>query len=71
MDVLHTLYVHFENPSINSPASALRITLNDGEGSYFGEKYKVEKVRANFPTPVDLELILFFVLIACAPERTC
>lgn len=39
--------VHFSNPSIHTPSSALRITLNDGEGSYFGEKYKVEKVLRN------------------------
>ncbi|KAL5484949.1 hypothetical protein ACEPAI_7591 [Sanghuangporus weigelae] len=41
---LHLVNVHFETPSINTPSSALRITLNEGEGSYFGEKYKVEKI---------------------------
>ena len=38
---------HFANPSIMTPSSALRITLNAGEGSYFGEKYKVEKVNSD------------------------
>ena len=41
---LHLANVHFETPSINTPSSALRITLNEGEGAYFGEKYKVERV---------------------------
>ncbi|KAA1472954.1 serum paraoxonase/arylesterase [Dentipellis sp. KUC8613] len=27
-----------------APSSAIRITLNQGEGAFFGEKYKVEKV---------------------------
>ncbi|PAV18920.1 serum paraoxonase arylesterase [Pyrrhoderma noxium] len=36
--------VHFANPSINTASSALRITPNDGAGSYFGEKYKIERV---------------------------
>jgi arylesterase / paraoxonase len=40
------MYQHAINPSLRSPSSALRIVLNRGEGSYYGEKYKVEKVRA-------------------------
>ncbi|EJD03191.1 calcium-dependent phosphotriesterase [Fomitiporia mediterranea MF3/22] len=44
VNTLHLVNVHFENPSIKSPSSALRITLNEGDSSYFGEKYKVEKV---------------------------
>ena len=41
---MHLVDTHFETPSIHTPSSALRITLNKGEGSYFGEKYKVERV---------------------------
>lgn len=33
-----------QNTSITSPAGAFRISINTGHGSYFGEKYKVEKV---------------------------
>ncbi|THH04497.1 hypothetical protein EW145_g5482 [Phellinidium pouzarii] len=36
--------VHFSDPSIACPSSALRITLNDGKSQYFGEKFKVEKM---------------------------
>jgi len=32
------------NPSISAPSSALRISLNTGEGVFYGHKYKIEKV---------------------------
>jgi hypothetical protein len=35
---------HRFNPSIQSPSSVFRITLNEGESAYYGEKYKVEKI---------------------------
>ena len=46
--------VHFANPSINTASSALRITPNDGAGSYFGEKYKIERVRCLFIISVTI-----------------
>ncbi|KAG8743248.1 hypothetical protein FRC10_012292 [Ceratobasidium sp. 414] len=36
-----------KDPSIPSPASAHRISINKDHSSYFGEKYKVEKVCPN------------------------
>lgn len=44
VNALHRVNVHFVNPKIISPSSAFRITPNDGQSRYFGEKYKVEKV---------------------------
>ncbi|KAI5123880.1 hypothetical protein M0805_005697 [Coniferiporia weirii] len=41
---LHLTRVHFSDPSVKSPSSALRITLNTGQSKYFGEKFKVEKI---------------------------
>ncbi|KAF8608964.1 serum paraoxonase/arylesterase [Ceratobasidium sp. AG-I] len=32
------------NTSITSPAGAFKVSVNTGHGSYFGEKYKVEKI---------------------------
>ncbi|CAE7061263.1 unnamed protein product [Rhizoctonia solani] len=32
------------NPSVTAHSSAYRISLNTGSGSYYGEKYKVEKI---------------------------
>ncbi|KAH8119425.1 calcium-dependent phosphotriesterase [Phellopilus nigrolimitatus] len=43
VNALHRVNVHFVNPKIISPSSAFRITPNDGQSRYFGEKYKVEK----------------------------
>ncbi|KNZ80456.1 Serum paraoxonase/arylesterase 2 [Termitomyces sp. J132] len=43
-DALTFLFKHFPNPSIPAPSSALRMTLNTGSSSFFGEKYKLEKV---------------------------
>jgi arylesterase/paraoxonase len=34
----------FKNTSITAPAAAHRISINTGHGSYFGEKYKVQRV---------------------------
>lgn len=34
----------FKNTSITAPTSAYRISINTGHDSYFGEKYKVQKV---------------------------
>ncbi len=45
VNALHLTGVHFENPSIASPSSAIRFSLNDGQSKFFGEKYKVETVR--------------------------
>jgi hypothetical protein len=42
--VLHYISKASKDPAIHSPASAHRISINTGHGSYFGEKYKVEKV---------------------------
>lgn len=35
---------HINNPSLIAPSSALRMSINTGESSFFGEKYLVEKV---------------------------
>jgi hypothetical protein len=35
---------HVPNPSTPVASSALRISLNTGEGVFYGHKYKVEKV---------------------------
>jgi hypothetical protein len=35
---------HMDNPSVLAPSSALRVSLNTGEGVFYGHKYKVEKV---------------------------
>ncbi|KAL0956031.1 hypothetical protein HGRIS_002204 [Hohenbuehelia grisea] len=43
-DALTTVFTHFQNPSIPAPSAGLRITLNFGPGSFYGEKYKVDKV---------------------------
>ncbi|KAG8763775.1 hypothetical protein FRC11_012778 [Ceratobasidium sp. 423] len=34
----------FKDTKLTSPSSAHRISINTGEGSYYGEKYKVQKV---------------------------
>jgi len=35
---------HMHNPSLPSPSNALRISINTGPNSFYGEKYTVEKV---------------------------
>ncbi|KAG8694762.1 hypothetical protein FRC09_009614, partial [Ceratobasidium sp. 395] len=42
--VFHFIFNSAHNPAIPSPASAYRISINTGHSSYFGEKYKVEKI---------------------------
>jgi hypothetical protein len=37
-------FKHFANPSIPSPSSVLRITINTGPQAFYGEKYKIDKV---------------------------
>lgn len=39
------LLEHIKNPSRKAASSALRISINTGESSFFGTKYLVEKVR--------------------------
>ncbi|KAJ1304412.1 hypothetical protein OPQ81_005560 [Rhizoctonia solani] len=34
----------FKDTKLTSPSSAHRISINKGEGSYYGEKYKVQKI---------------------------
>jgi hypothetical protein len=36
---------HFYNPTAASPVTGLRVSINTGRSSFFGEKYSVEKVR--------------------------
>ncbi|KAG9126325.1 hypothetical protein FRC07_003892 [Ceratobasidium sp. 392] len=43
-NALHLISQSAKNPSIPSPASAHRISINKDQSSYFGEKYKVEKI---------------------------
>lgn len=40
---------HFPNPSLPAATTAIRITLNTGRSAFFGEKYKLEKVRGGIP----------------------
>jgi len=35
---------HMKNPSLRSPATAFKVSTNTGPNSFYGEKYKVEKV---------------------------
>ncbi|KAG9103588.1 hypothetical protein FRC06_009722 [Ceratobasidium sp. 370] len=42
--LLHFIFKSAHNPTIHSPASAYRISINTDQSSYFGEKYKIEKV---------------------------
>lgn len=45
-DALTLVNKHFSDPSIFAPSSALRISINTGPAAFYGEKFKVEKVRA-------------------------
>jgi len=40
----HLVDVHFQNPSIKSPSSAIRTSINTDQSRYYGEKYKIEKM---------------------------
>lgn len=42
---LWTAFQHMKSPSLSSPSLALRISINTGPNAFYGEKYKVEKVR--------------------------
>jgi len=44
MPQLLTALAHMRNPSLLSPSTAERISINTGPNSFYGEKYKVEKV---------------------------
>ncbi|TFK75385.1 serum paraoxonase/arylesterase [Pluteus cervinus] len=41
---LYTLFKHIGNPGLLSPSSVLKFTANRGPGSFYGEKYIIEKV---------------------------
>ncbi|KII92103.1 hypothetical protein PLICRDRAFT_36894 [Plicaturopsis crispa FD-325 SS-3] len=43
-DALCLLYKHFPDPTVRCPSSAIRVSINTGPSSFYGEKYKVEKV---------------------------
>ncbi|KAF8629870.1 hypothetical protein AX15_003229 [Amanita polypyramis BW_CC] len=43
-NALTLAYQHFANPSIPSPSSALRVTINTGPNAFYGEKYQIDKV---------------------------
>lgn len=45
---LLTALAHMHNPSLLSPSTAVRISINTGPNSFYGEKYKVEKVMSQF-----------------------
>ena len=45
---LLTALDHMHNPSLLSPSNAARISINTGPNSFYGEKYKVEKVKTTF-----------------------
>jgi len=42
--VFHMAYNHLRDPKITSPSRVRKITLNTDESSFFGQKYKVEKI---------------------------
>ncbi|KAG8743249.1 hypothetical protein FRC10_012293 [Ceratobasidium sp. 414] len=46
--LLHFIFKSVHNPTIHSPASAYRISMNTGHSSYFGEKYKIEKTSGRW-----------------------
>lgn len=46
--ILITVGKHFEDPSLPAPSSALRFSINTGPNAFYGEKYKVDKVRLWF-----------------------
>lgn len=43
-DLITFFTKHVPNPSTPAASSALRISLNTGEGVFYGHKFKVEKV---------------------------
>jgi len=54
---------HMLNPSLLSPSVAARISINTGPNAFYGEKYKVEKVKTSFiedftPLPALLTSLL-------------
>jgi len=40
----HRGTIHFEDPSVHNPSTALRITPNKDESQYLGEKFRIETV---------------------------
>jgi len=48
-NAIHLITKHFKNPSIPSPSSALRFSINTNPAEImYGKKYKVEKVSAPY-----------------------
>jgi arylesterase/paraoxonase len=52
-DVIQTgimleLIEHTRDPSVASPSSALRFSINTGPNAFYSEKYRVDKVRSTF-----------------------
>jgi hypothetical protein len=41
---IFTALAHMRNPSLLSPSTVERVSINTGPNSFYGEKYKVEKV---------------------------
>ena len=44
------------DPSLLSPSTVARISINTGPNAFYGEKYKVEKVMTNFTEDLLLTL---------------
>jgi arylesterase/paraoxonase len=49
-------FAHMRNPSLLSPSTAARISINTGPNAFYGEKYKVEKVMTSFTGGLFLTL---------------
>jgi hypothetical protein len=58
-----TALAHLRNPSLLSPSTALKISINTGPNAFYGEKYKVEKVMTSFTGGLFLILYATYILI--------
>jgi arylesterase / paraoxonase len=60
---LLTALAHMRNPSLLSPSNAARISINTGPNSFYGEKYKVEKVMTSFTGVLFLTLCTLLTIL--------
>lgn len=44
VNALTLIHKHFTDPSIPSPSSVFRVSINTGPSSFYGEKFKVDRV---------------------------
>lgn len=55
--ILMMMFKHFKDPKVQVPSAVRKITLNTDESSYFGEKYKIEKVTTDFFIECTFDLL--------------